>query len=126
MGAPVLCAGRSRYSQVPLCWFPQTIAGQMEKARELLRCEEIDLPKSFQQTARRFMYYQFFHTALPFGDFIQPDGIWNGYVSIRKFAPEDLSARRNPVMKIIEDGILHGKAFVFPDETKQNAEEGLL
>ena len=92
----------------------------MAKARELLSCVEVDLPKSFKETARRFMYYQFFHTALSFEGFIQPDGIWNGYVSIKKFKPESLSAKRSPVMKIIEDGILTGAPFVLPDEVKES------
>ena len=80
MGAAVLCGGRSRYSQVPLCYFPQTIEAYLEKADELLNCDAVDVPESFRLTARRFMYYQFFHTVLSFDTFIEPDETWKGYV----------------------------------------------
>lgn len=114
MGAGVLCAGRSRYTQVPLSWFPQTVEEYMKKAQELLSAASIIVPTEFQQTARRFMYYQFFHTALPFGEFIEPDGVWNGYVKIRRFSADALDPDKNQVLGIIRDGILSGKSFVLP------------
>jgi hypothetical protein len=74
------------------------------------------VPPEFQQTARKFLYYQFFHTALSFGEFIQPDPIWNGYVALKSFSNDDLNSSRNTNLKIIEEGIRDQKPFVIPHE----------
>ena len=123
MGAGVLCAGKSRYSQVPLCWFPQTVEDYIQKAEDLLNCDEVAVPDSFRQTARRFMYYQFFHTALSFEPFIEPDETWKGYVKIRSFPIEALDPDNDPNLRVIHDGILSGKPFVLPDEVKEQKEQ---
>ena len=122
MGAGVLCAGRSRYSQVPLCWFPQTVPEYIEKAEQLLDCVSVEVPESFRLTARRFMYYQFFHTALSFEPFIAPDETWKGYVKIRSFPVEALDPAKDPNLRVIRDGILTGSPFVLPDENKKDDE----
>ena len=122
MGAAVLCGGRSRYSQVPLCYFPQTIDAYLEKVEELLNCDAVDVPDSFRLTARKFMYYQFFHTALSCDSFIEPDETWKGYVKIRKFPPEALDPQKDPNLRVIHDGILYGRPFVLPDENKEKQE----
>lgn len=124
MGAGVLCAGRSRFTQVPICWFPESPEDYMKKAEELLNCGSVDIPSSFQPLARKFIYYQFFHTALSFSEFIEPDGIWNGYVRIRDFPVSELDPERNLNLKVIHDGILNGKPFVLPDEEKKECSDG--
>ncbi len=118
MGAGVLCGGRSRYTQVPLCWFPQTVPDYLEKCEELLNCDTVSVPASFQQTARRFMYYQFFHTALSFEPFIEPDATWKGYVRIRNFPADALDPEKDLNLRVIREGILEGKPFVLPDENR--------
>ena len=123
MGAGVLSAGRSRYTQVPLCWFPKTIPEYLEKVDELLKCDTVEVPESFRLTARRFMYYQFFHTALSFEKFILPDEVWQGYVKLKNFPAEALDPEQDINQKVIHQGILHGKPFVLPDETKTAAAE---
>ena len=124
MGAGVLSAGRSRYTQVPLCWFPKTIPDYLEKAEDLLNCDAVNVPVSFKETARKFMYYQFFHTALSFEPFIAPDETWNGYVKIKKFPLEALDPAQDPNLRVIHDGILKGKPFVLPDENKSEKVKG--
>ena len=123
MGAGVLCAGRSRYTQVPLSWFPATREAYREKANALLKADVVTVPESFRETARRFMYYQFFHTALPFEPYIAPDGVWQGYVKIKDFPTEALDPDKSQTFGIIRDGILRGKPFVLPDENKEGAEK---
>ncbi|MBR6089960.1 MAG: hypothetical protein IKP86_08505 [Anaerolineaceae bacterium] len=127
MGAGVLSAGRSRYTQVPLCWFPKTIPEYMEKCEELLNCDELSVPESFRQTARRFMYFQFFHTALSFDRFIAPDETWKGYVKIKKFPAEALDPEQDENLRVIHEGILEGKPFVLPwaEESQQEMENTL-
>lgn len=123
MGAGVLSAGKSRYTQVPLCWFPKTKEDYLEKCEELLNCDAVSVPPLFKETARRFMYYQFFHTALSFEPFIAPDETWKGYVKIKNFPLQALDPEQNINLKVIHDGILEGKPFVLPDEGKLEKEE---
>jgi len=116
MGAAVISGGRSRYTQAPITYFPQSVEEFHQLVQKMLSENDWHVPPEFQQTARKFLYYQFFHTALPFGDFIQPDPIWNGYVSLKSFSNDDLNSSRNTCLKIIEEGIRNQKPFVIPYE----------
>jgi hypothetical protein len=114
MGAAVLSGGKSRYTQVPITYFPQSKEDFIQKAQEMLDADEWVVPDEFQQNARKFMYYQFFHTALDFSEFLSPDPVWNGYVKLKDFKPESLLPENNETMRVIQDGILRGKPFVYP------------
>jgi len=72
MGKPVLCAGKARFTQYPIVFFPQTIEDVRRMMKEFLETETIDVPHDFKWNARRFLYYQLFRTSLPFGDFLEP------------------------------------------------------
>ncbi len=115
MGAAVLCGGKSRYTQIPVCWFPPTKEKFREQAELFLNSETINIPPEYQKTARKFMYYQFFHTALSFSEFIEPDPVWKGYVKLKKFSNDQLSGGKNINLKVIENGILNRQPFVLPD-----------
>lgn len=116
MGAAVISGGRSRYTQVPITYFPQSVEEFHQWVQKMLVEDDWHVPPEFQQTARKFLYYQFFHTALSFGEFIQPDPIWNGYVALKSFSNDDLNSSRNTNLKIIEEGIRDQKPFVIPHE----------
>ena len=74
----------------------------------------------YHYDAFMFMYYQFFHTALSFDPFIEPDETWKGYVKIRRFPVEALDPANDLNLKVIRDGILTGSPFVLPDEKKNS------
>ncbi len=114
MGAAVISGGQSRYTQVPITYFPQSVEEFHQLVQKMLSEDDWQVPPKFQQTARKFMYYQFFHTALSFGEFIEPDPIWNGYVALKSFSNKDLNSIRNTSLKIIEEGIRNRKPFVIP------------
>lgn len=44
MGAPVLCAGRARFTQYPTVFFPQTVGEIKSKMKEFLSVEKIEIP----------------------------------------------------------------------------------
>lgn len=115
MGAAVISGGRSRYTQVPVTFFPQTKEEFRRLSQDMLSKDDWLVPPEFQQTARKFMYYQFFHTALSLGEYLEPDPIWNGYIALKKFSNDDLNSNRNINLKVIEEGILLQKPFVLPD-----------
>ncbi len=116
LGAPVLCAGRARFTQLPTVFFPHTPEAFRQQAEQFLAVETIPVPPEFAHNARRFLYYQLYYSSLPFGDFLEEDGIWTGFVRLKQFAPEQLSAQKSPAMRAILDGLLHGGTFLLDDD----------
>ncbi len=114
LGAAVVSGGKSRYTQDPITFFPQTIERYQQTVQEMLSGDDWQVPAEFRLTARKFLYYQFFHAALPFDAFIEPDQVWNGYVKLKKFSSRELNPEQNATMRVIQEGILEGKPFVLP------------
>lgn len=114
MGNAVLSGGKSRFTQVPITYFLKTREAFMQQAQDMIDAVEWSVPPEFRENARKFLYYQFFHTALDFSDFIMPDPVWNGYVKLKDFSAEKLLPENSQTMQIIQEGILEGKPFVIP------------
>ena len=112
MGAAVLCAGRSRFTQLPTVFFPATLEEYSHKLEEFLSTGKIFVPPHFQRNARRFLYYQLYRSSLPFGDYLEEDDIWPGFVKLRQFKPHKLSPASSPTMKSILTGILENGDFL--------------
>ncbi len=106
MGIAVLCAGRARFTQLPTVFFPTTPQGYHQQADAFLAATEITIPPVFKRNARRFLYYQLFRSSLPFGDFLQEDGIWPGFVKLKKFHFQSLSPSTSPAINTIMNGVL--------------------
>lgn len=111
LGAPVLCAGRARFTQLPTVYFPATQQEFRHQAEKFLTFDEIPVPPEFQRNARRFLYYQLFYSSLPFEDFIEPD-LRQGFVRVRSFPIEKLLPENSLTMRVLVDGILDGKPFL--------------
>lgn len=114
LGAPVLCAGKARYTQYPTVFFPDTQEGFRQKAEEFLTAEQLRVPIEHQRNARRFLYYQFFKVSLPFDRFIKAHST-PGYVQLKSFPWSQLLPERSPTIKAIVNGILEGEPFVLKD-----------
>ena len=111
MGAPVLCAGKARFTQLPTVFFPAP-SDYRQAADNLLAPGPIEVPAEFQVNARRFLYYQLYRSSLPFDDFIEEDGIWRGYVRLKKLGYSSFDPDHHPVLRTLVDGILEGKEFL--------------
>lgn len=116
MGAPVLCAGKARFTQLETVFFPKSQSEYLEMLAQFLAAEEVSAPDQHRVNARRFLYYQLFRTSLPFDRFLEPDGLWPGFVRLRDFAPEDLLPERSPTLKVITEGLLQGGEFLLPED----------
>ncbi len=116
MGVPVLCAGRARFTQLPTVFFPGSLQEYRRLAEDFLTVDQISIPPEFQHNARRFLYYQLYRSSLPFTDFIQEDGIWPGFVRLKKFALQSLSPTSSPAMKSILAGILEDGDFLLSSD----------
>jgi len=109
MGAAVLCAGKARFTQYPIVFFPQTVDEVRRKMKEFLEAEIIEIPAEFKRNARRFLYYQLFRTSLPFGDFLEPS-VRTTQTRLKSFELNELL--NSDAMKAILDGVLNGGDFL--------------
>jgi hypothetical protein len=116
MGMPVLCAGRARFTQLPTVFFPATPEEYRRLADNFLTQNVISIPPEFQHNARRLLYYQLYCSSLPLTDFLQEDGIWPGFVRLKKFTAQSLSPTVSPAIKTILAGILEGGDFMLPSD----------
>lgn len=112
MGKPVLCAGKARYTQIPTVYFPKNKKQYRQMLGEFLNVKEVDHPSNFQKNARRVLYSQLFRASLPFSEFIEDDGIWRGYVRLKKFSAADLSAENSSTIEVVAKGILNNDPFI--------------
>lgn len=112
LGAPVLCAGKARFTQYPTVFFPQTAAEARSKMEEFLEAEKIDVPAEFKRNARRFLYYQLFRTSLPFGDFLKPS-VRTTQTRLKSFGLDELVAAE--ALKVVLEGLLEGGDFLLKE-----------
>jgi hypothetical protein len=115
LGSPVLCAGRARFTQLPTVFFPPTPQEFRQQAESFLSATKISIPEEFKRNARRFLYYQLFYSSLPFGDFIEPEGM-PGFVRMCHFPIQKLTPENSPTIRVLLDGILNGKPFLMNDD----------
>lgn len=116
MGVPVLCGGKARYTQYPMVFFPQSPGAFHEQVESFLTADRIELPPEYPIHARRFLYFQLFKTALPFGDFLEGHRL-PGFVRLRNFDWRELSPAQSSTMHILLGGIIQGQPFLISDET---------
>jgi hypothetical protein len=116
IGAAVLCAGRARFTQLPTVFFPASAQEFRHLAETFLTSESIHIPPEFKRNARRFLYYQLYRSSLPFNDFLEDDGVWKGFVRLRKFPWSKLTPGQSPTLRLLVDGILSGVPFLLDDE----------
>jgi hypothetical protein len=114
MGKPVLCAGKARYTQYPMVFFPDTIQEFKEQAVEFLTADQITVPEEFQRNARRFIYYQLFRTSLPFDEYLETTS-HPGFVRLKDFEWHKLHPENSPTMNTIVNGALNGGSFLLND-----------
>lgn len=116
MGKPVLCAGKARFTQLDTVFFPVSKGDYLVKLGEFLEAQHVQALALHQVNARRFLYYQLYRTSLPFDRFIEPDGIWPGFVRLKEFSWQDLLPENSATLKVISEGLLTGQSFLLPPE----------
>lgn len=114
MGKAVLAGGKARFTQLETAYLPKTLADYNQLLEKLLTSAEIEVPVEFQVNARRFLYYQLYISSLPFESFLQEDGVWKGYVTLKDFPISALTPEFSETVKTLLDGILQGKPFELP------------
>jgi hypothetical protein len=82
----------------------------------LLQAEHVEVPPHFRANARRFLYWQLYRSSLSFEGYLEPDGIWAGYVKLKEFDWQSLLPTHSKTMAAITDGILHNGNFMLKEE----------
>ncbi len=115
LGAPVLCAGRARFTHAHTVYFPDSKARYRVMLEEFLAQERVENPEEFSENARRFLHYQLFRTSLVLSDFLGPDPDIAGGVLLKEFEAERFEPERSVELDVIAKGILYGSPFVYPE-----------
>jgi hypothetical protein len=113
MGAAVICAGKSRYTQNNSVYFPKNLHGYHDLVKSMLKSSKVQAPAEHQRNARNFLYVQLFETGLPMHPFLENDPYLIGYTGIKDISVDDLSGKDGEVLDIIAEGILKGKSFLW-------------
>jgi hypothetical protein len=112
LGIPVLCGGKSRFTQIDTVYFPENREQFIRSLEDFLSTEKIEHPEIFLENTRKFLYTQLYRVSLPFDRFLEEDRVWKGYVQLKGFEWQDLLPENSETMKIITEGILKDSAFV--------------
>jgi hypothetical protein len=112
MGWPVLCAGKARYTQLPTVFFPESKMDYRSLLQDFLKRDQIPIPSSMVMNARRVLYSQLFRASLPFKNFLEDDGVWKGYVKLKKFHKSQLTPSEDQTIRVLVDGIMNNKPFI--------------
>ena len=112
MGKPVLCGGKARYTQVPTVYFPESTEAYRKLLKEFLESDAVEQPGIFTKNARRVLYAQLFRASLPFDQFLEDDGLWQGYVRLKKFSPNLLKQGQSEAIDVVLNGIIKSQPFI--------------
>jgi len=111
MGAPVLCAGRARYTQLTTTFFPESRQDYVDQLENLLKAEQIEIPPEFALNARRFLYYELYRSSLDLSEFLRPYPHQAGMTLLADFDPSELE--QSSAIQVIREGILNKEPFVY-------------
>lgn len=111
LGAPVLCAGKARFTPYSTVFFPQTVDAYFQQARSFLGSEIVEVPAIFRENARRYLYYQIYKTSLPFNRFLETS-FAPSLTQFKSFGWQDLLPENAPAIRAITPGVLDGGDFL--------------
>jgi len=110
MGAPVLCAGKARYTQIPTATLPASAEAYRRQLQEWLQAEAIPVSPDRAENARAFLFYELHHASLDLAEFLRPYPVVPGMVTLQEFEPRRIA--NAAALRVITQGILHGGSFV--------------
>lgn len=114
LGKPVLCAGRSRFTQYPTVYFPATKEAFRQQMEEFLAAGEVKPLPEHPLQSRRLLYYQLYRTSLPFEDFLEATPL-KGYVRLKPLYLKSLRPEASPTVYTLLDGILEQGDFLLEE-----------
>jgi hypothetical protein len=119
MGTPVLCAGKARFTQYPIVFFPSTQKAYRKQLEDFLAADHIAPSPEHSSHARRFLYYQLFRASLPFESYLEATES-KGYVRLKSFDWKSLLSAVSPTTRTLLDGILHNGDLLLDEQELHN------
>ncbi|GAB4497764.1 MAG: hypothetical protein OHK0052_09960 [Anaerolineales bacterium] len=110
LGAPVLCGGKARFTQIPTVFLPNSPAEYRRMADEFLQVQGIQTPPEFIENARKFLYAQLYRASLPYDAFLEAADR-PGMVRLKPFDLQALAPENCAATRALVDGLLQGKPF---------------
>lgn len=108
MGKYVLCAGKARFTQLPIVDFPATREAYLSALRDRLGGNIPPVDPKWIENARNFLYFQVFRSSLPFSH-LKPS-IRGTHASLELFDPRELEI--DPTIDIVYKGLFEGGDFL--------------
>ena len=118
LGAGVLSAGKARYTASDVVWFPQDKPAYFAQLEGLLQADHVEVPPHFKANARRFLFWQLYRSSLSFEEFLEPDGVWAGYVKLKEFEWQNLLPVNSETMAVLSNGLLQNGDFMLMEDRK--------
>ena len=118
LGAGVLSAGKARYTASDVVWFPQDKPAYFAQLEDLLQADHVEVPPHFKANARRFLFWQLYRSSLSFEEFLEPDGVWAGYVKLKEFEWQNLLPVNSETMAVLSNGLLQNGDFMLMEDRK--------
>jgi len=115
LGAAVLCAGKARYTQYPIVFYPDSKQEYIDRLESFLTADEIRVPQEFYENARKFLYFQLYRASLPFDGYLFEHPT-PGYVQIKNLSWKDFLPGESRVLDCVVNGIKDGSEFVLEDD----------
>jgi hypothetical protein len=110
MGAPVLSAGRARFTQANTVFTPSSRAEYSAMLEALLAAGEPE--PAHVGNARRFLYKELFQASLDFSRFLRPYPQMPGMVLFEEFDPAEL--QQSLELGAVAKGVVAGTSFMLP------------
>jgi hypothetical protein len=124
-GATVLCAGRARYTQVSTVFFPEDRHVYIEALEAFLTADRIDSPPEFAANARAFLFFELYRASIDLHRYLSAYPGMPGFVTLREFDPTDALRPDVPEITLLQQGILEGRPFLYPEATPLAQTEGI-
>lgn len=112
MGKYVLCAGKARFTQLPIVEFPESKVEYINILRQRLNGDIPEVRVENIQNARKFLFYQLFRSSLPF-EHLKPS-IRGTHASLCWFDVDSL--REDKTISVIYQGLFEGGDFLLYED----------
>lgn len=116
MGKYVLCAGRARFTQLPIVDFPVTHVEYLATLRQRLQGNIPSVDPIWIENARNFLYFQLFRSSLPFSNLMP--SIRATHAGLKLFNPRELN--NDSTIDTIYKGLFEGGNFLSDEDRREN------
>lgn len=114
MGKYVLCAGKARFTQMPIVDFPKSNTEYLEILRQRLKGKLPEISQENIENARKFLFYQLFRSSLPF-PYLKPS-VRTTHARVESFDVKQLANHKT--ISVIFDGLFKGGDFLLYEDSE--------